>query len=54
MYEYPTADDPVTSDLPENAKILIGVLVAVTLIVTIILVYFTCLIRRKMKELQKQ
>lgn len=54
MYGYPTADDPVNSELPESAKILIGVLVAVTLIVTIILVYFSCLIRRKMNELQRQ
>lgn len=53
LYGYPTSDDPVTSDLPESAKILIGVLVAVTLIVTIILVYFSCLIRRKMNELQR-
>ncbi|XP_022308918.2 uncharacterized protein LOC111114748 [Crassostrea virginica] len=53
LYGNPTAEDLTTHDLPDSAKVLIGVLVAVTLVVTIILVYFSCLIRRKMNELQK-
>lgn len=54
LYGNPTAEDLTTHDLPDSAKVLIGVLVAVTLVVTVILVYFSCLIRRKMNELQKQ
>ncbi|XP_056003021.1 uncharacterized protein DDB_G0287625-like isoform X2 [Ostrea edulis] len=53
LYGAPTVDDPVNSDLPESAKILIGVMVAVTLIMTIIMIFISCLIRRKMRELQK-
>ncbi|XP_062595186.1 uncharacterized protein LOC134256526 isoform X2 [Saccostrea cucullata] len=53
LYGTPTADDPVTSDLPDSAKILIGVLVAVTMVVTIIMIFISCLIRKKMNELRK-
>ncbi|XP_061185300.1 uncharacterized protein LOC133193379 [Saccostrea echinata] len=53
LYGTPTADDPVTSNLPDSAKILIGVLVAVTLVVTIIMIFISCLIRRKMIELRR-